>query len=1077
MAEYGMGLDLGSGSVGWATVDLDSSGKPIAVGQMGIRRFDAGVSGDISSGRDESNAAERRSKRGPRKQHWRRAFRIRQIFRLLVEWELLPPVGSDSPEARHQCILDLDEQLRTQFPANDHSQEHLLPYRLRAAALDGPLPPLALGRALYSLAQRRGYQTNRKAASDDDKDEGVVKRGIADLDSAMSEAGVRTIGEYFATIDPESTHLRRRWTARRIFKREFDEIWKTQSPHHPQLTDKAYKRLEKAIFFQRPLKSQRHLVGRCELERHPVPHRIRPGRQSPSGTEQTRYVGRQCAFIGCLPYQEFRLLQKVNDLRFTEPDGTPQRLNDPANEHLRQMLLEKLFRQGEITFGAIRKLFGMKKSKEYDRNVVFNFESDGDSKLIGNRTAAKLARVLGPKWYAMSHQRQGQLVDEMLQFESADRLATRLHEGLALDGDDASKLSKIVLEQGFGKLSRRAINKLLPLMREGKNFHDAKIAAGYVTGNVGRVYPLLPPLDEVMPEVRNPAAIRVLTEMRKVVNEIVRQHDGRKPKWIRVELARDLKNSRKKRQDILKQNRKNERERTAAAKKILGAMSNDERYVTRENILKVRLAEECGFQCPYSGDSIGMRDLVGDEPKFEVEHIIPFSKCLDNSFLNKTLCHIKWNRDKGQKTPWKAFGDTEQYEEMLQRVRMFRGDAREAKLKKFQMQSLDDQSGFVNRQLNDTRYAARAAAEYLGVLYGGGHVTGTDQRVFPTSGRITAYLRQRWDLNQIIGHPDQKNRADHRHHAIDALVTALSDPPAVKMLSDAARRAQETGQKLFAEVEPAFPDLIDQATEAVEAIAVSSRADRKINGPMHKETILSPPVIIGYQSDGQPIVEHHVRKSLNSLSPGEVLDIVDPSVRRNVQIALEMIGKPPTEAFKEETNLPSLHGKNGHTTPIRSARIVKKASPMQIGDGPSERFVNPGANHHMAIIAQLDSNGQELQWTAELVTRFEAMTRARHHQPVVHRINEDRRRFKFHLCGGDHVLLNRTGRDELCRVTVLSGTNIEFVLHTNANPDTVRKKNKGERIRCAVSKLKDFNTRKVDVLPTGRVIVIDEEAK
>jgi CRISPR-associated endonuclease Csn1 len=48
-------------------------------------------------------------------------------------------------------------------------------------------------------------------------------------------------------------------------------------------------------------------------------------------------------------------------------------------------------------------------------------------------------------------------------------------------------------------------------------------------------------------------------------------------------------------------------------------------------------------------------------------------------------------------------------------------------------------------------------------------------RVQVSPGRATAYLRQRWNLNGIIGHDDEKNRADHRHHAIDAIVIALTD--------------------------------------------------------------------------------------------------------------------------------------------------------------------------------------------------------------------------------------------------------------------------------------------------------------
>jgi CRISPR-associated endonuclease Csn1 len=503
---------------------------------------------------------------------------------------------------------------------------------------------------------------------------------------------------------------------------------------------------------------------------------------------------------------------------------------------------------------------------------------------------------------------------------------------------------------------------------------------------------------------------------------------------------------------------------------------NDERYVTADNILKIRLAEECGFVCPYSGDQIGMKDLVGDEPKFEIEHTIPLSQSLDNSFLNKLLCRTDYNRRKGNRTPWKAFGGTDEYEEMLSRLRFLRGDAREAKLQRFQMQKPDED--FVNRQLNDTRYAARLATTYLAHLYGGPIDADGRRRVFPTAGRITAYLRQRWELNSIIGHPDQKNRGDHRHHAIDALVTALSDSSAVKQLAEAAERAERTNRGLFAEIDPPFDGLLTQARALVDSTQISSRVNRKVNGGLHEETILSHPKKNGFDKNGKAIESHHVRKSLDSLSAGEVDQIVDHTIREIVQKAIKASGKSPEETFKDPKHLPHLHGKNGRTTVVRRVRIRKSANPIQIGNGSKSRYVNPGANHHMVIVAVLDNHGKEVKWEGHLVTRFEAQTRVRLRQPVVQKDFGDDRRFKFWLSGGDHVLLRRSDDvDELCRVVVLSGSQLEFVFHSNANPITVRKKTPGERIRCSVSRLKELSARKVDLTPLGKVIKVCEEVK
>src|SRR5207247_2916740 len=136
---------------------------------------------------------------------------------------------------------------------------------------------------------------------------------------------------------------------------------------------------------------------------------------------------------------------------------------------------------------------------------------------------------------------------------------------------------------------------------------------------------------------------------------------------------------------------------------------------------KFLLAEECHWQCPYTGRTISMNALFGPEPQFDIEHIIPFSRSLDNSFHNLTLCYVPENRSvKGNKTPHQAYsGDEARYEAILDRVKKFAGERRTVseKLKRFSMD--DDQlenflEEFRNRQLNDTAYASALAGKYLG---------------------------------------------------------------------------------------------------------------------------------------------------------------------------------------------------------------------------------------------------------------------------------------------------------------------------------------------------------------------------
>ena len=110
---------------------------------------------------------------------------------------------------------------------------------------------------------------------------------------------------------------------------------------------------------------------------------------------------------------------------------------------------------------------------------------------------------------------------------------------------------------------------------------------------------------------------------------------------------------------------------------------------------------------------------MGKHSQFDIEHIIPFSRSLDNSFVNKTLCYHEENRDvKQNQTPYEAYAANEtKWQEIIGRVKRFRGPAAHAKLRKFQQKKLDED--FAARMLQDTRYMSRLATEYLGLLYGG----------------------------------------------------------------------------------------------------------------------------------------------------------------------------------------------------------------------------------------------------------------------------------------------------------------------------------------------------------------------
>src|SRR5713226_2725885 len=199
------------------------------------------------------------------------------------------------------------------------------------------------------------------------------------------------------------------------------------------------------------------------------------------------------------------------------------------------------------------------------------------------------------------------------------------------------------------------------------NYHDACQAAGYQRDDQkpkGNMEKLGEP-----PNLRNPVVQKALYEARRVVNAIIRQYG--KPAVIRVELARDMKLTKKQKDAANKQNNANKCLNEEAAQKLFEQKiipSADPRLAARDDLLKYRLWKECGGLCPYTGQSIGMEMLFTSE--VDIEHILPYCYSLDDSYMNKTLCMAQENRlVKRNQTPYQAYsGNAANFAKILQRI-------------------------------------------------------------------------------------------------------------------------------------------------------------------------------------------------------------------------------------------------------------------------------------------------------------------------------------------------------------------------------------------------------------------------
>ena len=269
-----LGLDTGTNSLGWAVVDRDESGQYSLV-DKGVVIFQEGVK--IEKGVESSKAAERTEHRALRRQYFRRRLRKIEVLKTLVKYDLCPSLTKED--------LNL-WKLRKIYPKKDEfmvwqrtsDNEDINPYHSRYLCLNESLnldkqqDRYTLGRAFYHMAQRRGFLSNRLDASEEDES-GAVKSSIASLNKEIEENGCKYLGEYFYKLYKEkgnTVRIRTRYTDReQHYKKEFFAICEKQHLPEEMVAD-----LTRALYFQRPLKSQRQNVAPSRRGNHVVAIRI-----------------------------------------------------------------------------------------------------------------------------------------------------------------------------------------------------------------------------------------------------------------------------------------------------------------------------------------------------------------------------------------------------------------------------------------------------------------------------------------------------------------------------------------------------------------------------------------------------------------------------------------------------------------------------------------------------------------------------------------------------------------------------------------------------------------------------------
>lgn len=934
--KWRLGIDLGTNSLGWWAFQVKRDGQRWRVQKSldgGVYIFPEGREPSKRGRVGDSNAVQRRLARSMRRNRDRRKTRLRAFIRELVHLELMPEYG----EKRDKLF---------QAPAMAADPDRYNPYRLRAEGLERTLEPYELGRALFHLGLRRGFKSNRIESSDEDG--GNLKERIDDLAYALGE---KTLGQFlWDRLKAEREDLKfgekpkgirfrgseEFYPSRSMYAEEFDAICHRQTQHH-SLTTEDWERLRnRYVLFQWPLKPVER--GACQF----FPEEQRHWRDTPIG-------------------HDYRIYQELNSLRWFDSDFKEHSLDAEQYSVVLHLLMT---RKSEVKFASMRKQKRVDGSLLFPECIRFNLE-DEKRKGLKNHSIAKAlsgSPALLPFWRQRCEQEgDGGVLDDIfmaLQEESdPETLRARLVADFSLEKDALEAFEKLRLSRTTASVSRRFMEAIVPVMRdqhlmfweavreltdeEGKSLHHSQkfersdyemlpyygeILRGSTLGADSSVDPDNQP-ELHYGKISNPTVHVALNSLRRVLNGLIERF-GEPPVEIHVELSRDLKRTRKKRDETTIRQAKEKRENDSIREML---EEHGIRVPSGRDIKKVKLWEELGKNdlarcCPFSGKPISCAQLLNGEA--EIEHILPFKRTLDDSMSNLTVA-MRWaNRLKGNRTPYEAFAADAHAENGIfwesvaarakclpsHKVWRFGPDA---------MERFTAKNDFLARQLTDNAYIARCAVRYLSCLKG-------VEQIVPNRGGLTALLRGKWQLNRILSDDNRKHRGDHRHHAVDAAVIALADRSILKCVSDMTSRGADDRIHIMV---PDLPANIEKAIHShVPKIVVVFKPDHSWQGQMFKETAYR---FVEPDRRDPEFPEHNlvVRKPLADLRPTECAAIRDPLIRAAVSSCLENADDTGETHQKTLTRFAQEQG-------IRSVRIlIKDQTAKPIPSAPYKYYV------------------------------------------------------------------------------------------------------------------------------------------
>lgn len=1066
MARKVLGLDLGVGSIGWCLITLDKDEKPQSILGMGSRivPLSTGDAKEFTKGEAISKNKMRTVARTIRKGMDRYQLRREALKKVLREHGMLP----DESLIKLPLLELWELRARATTPGDQLSLTELGRVLLhinqkrgyKHAKADEAAEAEAEGKS-KSKKEKEGYVAQVKGRYQALKEKGqTIGQHFAEELRANQQTASR--GVYYTYRIKEQVY------PREAYIEEYDSIMKVQRTFYPELlTDALIGRIrDRIIFYQRPLKSCKQLVSTCEFEKKERVVQVK--RINKEGVEElverTITIGPKVAPKSSPIFQVCKVWESIQNIRLYYPDGTERKLEQEE----KQKLFDYLQKNDKLIFTALRKELKIKPKEKLWCDKLL------DKGIAGNTTTAILRKAL--KGY---EQYEGLLrfdlknkvdedgvilpiIDESYQneplyklwhilysIEDKDDMRRALVGQLGIKEEDLDDglmdaLYKIdFVKQGYGNKSAKFICKLLPHLQEGKMYSEAAEAAGVrhsdsMTAQERDERSLL----ETIPlleknALRQPVVEKILNQMINLVNVLKREYG--EIDEVRVELARELKMSREEREQVLSNNRKRKGKNETIAKRIAEYGLTP----TKSRIQKYRLWQESDECCIYCGKHVDVVQFLRGE-EIEVEHIIPRSILFDDSMSNKACACRSCNQEKGNRFAMEYIQSKGWELDYIKRVDSLSHAKKDKNISYSKRQRLlmlpeDLPEDFIERHLRLTQYISREAQ---GILRKG------IRQVSASEGSVTAKLRQLWGYDNILRDlnldryrsmgetevvtvehrdgertderiKDWSKRKDHRHHAIDALVVACTQPRYIQRLNTVNAEAdreemdafikEQQEQKLSKKEKLSLLEhwLIRQphfttkeVMKHVEEILISFRPGKRTvtrgrnvykrsgktdvqrnvlipRGALSEETIYGTIQLHRKDRSGTELVRSYVKRiPLSKVNQSNVKNIVDSQIREVVQAALLSLsgrkGVLPTELYLDDSR----------RRVVRSVRCLVRSNtliPIRFNaDGEAIGFTKPGLNHHVALYRDGVGNIRE-----SVVPFFRAVERARYGIPMI----------------------------------------------------------------------------------------------